>query len=52
VARAARAELEVHADADAAARRVGAARARSQLGDTEQLFGTRLRAAPQSGATA
>jgi hypothetical protein len=42
VARAAQAELEVHRDADARQRRAAAARARKQLSDTEQLFGSRL----------
>ncbi len=43
VARAAQAELEVHRDADAKHRRAAAARARKQLSDAEQLFGSRLR---------
>ncbi|MGH3283702.1 MAG: hypothetical protein ACRDPD_03285 [Streptosporangiaceae bacterium] len=42
VARAARAELEIHAAADRAARSAAADRARRQLGDAEQMFGTRL----------
>jgi hypothetical protein len=49
VARAARAELEVHVGADASTRRSAASRARSQLDDAQQLFGTRLRATPYSG---
>jgi hypothetical protein len=52
VAQAARAEMEIHADADTATRRSAAARARRQLGDAEQLFGSRLRAAPQAGVGA
>jgi hypothetical protein len=52
VARAAHAEMEIHIDADTATRRSAAARARRQLGDAEQLFGTRLRAVPQAGAGA
>ena len=52
VIRAARAELEIHAGPDAATRHAAAARARSQLSDAGQLFGSRLRADPQSGATA
>jgi len=52
VARAARAEMEIHADADTATRGAAAARARRQLGDPEQLFGSRLRAAPQAGVGA
>lgn len=49
VAEAARAELAVHADADAASRRDAAARARQQLDDPQQLFGTRLGLAPRAG---
>ena len=52
VARAARAELEIHADADAVTRRSAATRARDQLGDAEQLFGSRLHAEPRTGASA
>jgi len=52
VARAARAELEIHADADRAARAAAADRARRQLDDAGQLFGTRLQATPQAGAGA
>ena len=43
VAAAARAELEVHVDADLAQRRAAAKRARTQLDDTGQLFGSRFR---------
>jgi hypothetical protein len=43
VTRAAEAELEVHEAADNETRRAAAVRARSQLDDAEQLFGTRLR---------
>jgi hypothetical protein len=39
---AARAELEVHEAEDVRTRGAGAQRARDQLGDAEQLFGTRL----------
>ncbi len=42
VARAAAAELDLHADADRAHRRAAAERARDQLSDVEQLFGARL----------
>ena len=52
VAQAAHAEMEIHADADAATRRSAAARARRQLGDAEQLFGSRLQAEPRTGASA
>lgn len=52
VAQAARAELEIHVDADTATRRSAAARARRQLGDAEQLFGSRFRAEPHSGVSA
>jgi hypothetical protein len=51
VARAARAELEVHADDDRQTRAAAAARARRQLDDAEQLFGSRLQAVPQAGAS-
>ena len=43
VAAAARAELEVHAEADEAQRREAAERARRQLDDVQQLYGSRLR---------
>ncbi len=49
VARAAAAEREIHADADQATRRSAAARARGQLDDAQQLFGTRLRVTPRTG---
>jgi hypothetical protein len=51
VAEAAEAERGIHADADTSARAVAAARARAQLGDAQQLFGTRLRAAPGTAAS-
>lgn len=44
VARAARAELDVHEAADQGTRRAAAARARAQLDDAQQLFGSRLSA--------
>jgi hypothetical protein len=47
VRRAANAELQIHEAADSETRRAAAVRARSQLDDAEQLFGTRLRAAGQ-----
>jgi hypothetical protein len=43
VAAAARAELSVHAEADRSDREAAAKRARTQLDDAEQLFGSRLR---------
>lgn len=43
VARAAETELEIHADADSATRGAAAKRARDQLDDAGQLFGSRLR---------
>nr|WP_240948155.1 hypothetical protein [Planosporangium mesophilum] len=43
VARAARAELAVHEDADRSHREAAAERARTQLDDAAQLFGSRLR---------
>lgn len=46
---AARAELDIHEDADRLQREAAAARARGQLGDAEQLFGGRLRAVPRTG---
>lgn len=49
VARAAQAELEIHADDDLAARTAAAARARRQLDDVEQLFGSRLQLTRQAG---
>jgi hypothetical protein len=42
VTRAAEAELEVHEAADSETRRAAALRARSQLDDAQQLFGTRI----------
>lgn len=42
VAAAARAELDVHAEADRAQRREAAERARKQLDDVQQLYGSRL----------
>ncbi|MGH3126229.1 MAG: hypothetical protein ACRDND_35075, partial [Streptosporangiaceae bacterium] len=50
VAEAAESERGIHADADQAARRDAAQRARAQLDDAQQLFGSRLRAAPRSAA--
>jgi len=50
VAGAAEAERGIHADADQAARTDAAQRARAQLNDAQQLFGTRLRGAPRSAA--
>ncbi len=44
VMRAARAELDVHEPADQGTRRAAAARARAQLDDAQQLFGSRLAA--------
>jgi hypothetical protein len=52
VAAVARAELEVHADEDLAARQAAAARARAQLDDVEQLFGSRMRMIPRTGTGA
>jgi hypothetical protein len=49
VAVAARAELEVHKDEDLATRRAAAARARAQLNDVEQLFGSRVRVIARTG---
>lgn len=50
VTEAAEAERGIHASADQVARRDAAQRARAQLDDVQQLFGTRLRAAPRSAA--
>jgi hypothetical protein len=47
VAEAAEAERGIHASADQVARRDAARRARAQLDDVQQLFGTRLRAVPR-----
>ena len=49
VARAARAELAIHADADRSHRAAAARRAREQLDEAEQLFGTRLRLVSAGG---
>jgi hypothetical protein len=49
VARAAEAELEVHEDADRSTRESAARRARRQLSDVEQLFGSRLGMASRAG---
>jgi hypothetical protein len=48
VARAAQTELEIHADDDRTARTAAAARARRQLDDVEQLFGSRLQLTRQA----
>lgn len=50
VARAARSELSVHADADAEVRESAAARARRQLDDAQQLFGAGLRSVSDAQA--
>ena len=50
VARAARAELELHAADDRAVRTTAAARARRQLDDAAQLFGSRLQLTRQAAA--
>jgi hypothetical protein len=50
VARAAQAELEIHAADDLAARTTAAARARRQLDDAEQLFGSRLQLTRRAAA--
>ena len=47
VKRAVLAELQVHQDADSATRRAAASRAREQLDDAQQLFGTRMGLADQ-----
>lgn len=52
VAAAARAELEIHSADDRAVRREAAARARTQLDDAEQLFGSRMRVIPRTGTGA
>jgi hypothetical protein len=49
VARAARAELAVHEEADRSHREAAAARARAQLDDAAQLFGSRLRVVARTG---
>ena len=50
VTAAARAELEIHAEADAGDRAAAARRAREQLDAAGQLFGIRLRAVPEGRA--
>ncbi len=50
VARAAQAELEIHAAGDLAVRAAAAARARRQLDDAKQLFGSRLQLTRQVAA--
>jgi hypothetical protein len=52
VASAAHAELEIHADEDRATRQAAAARARAQLDDVEQLFGSRMQMIPRTGTRA
>jgi hypothetical protein len=52
VAAAARAELDIHHDEDLAARRAAAARARDQLDNVEQLFGSRMLMIPRTGTVA
>jgi hypothetical protein len=49
VARAARAELAVHEDADRSHREAAAERARAQLDDAEQLFGSKLGLVSRTG---
>jgi hypothetical protein len=49
IARAARAELDIHSSQDQDDRAQAAHRARQQLDDTAQLFGTRLTAVPGAG---
>jgi len=49
VARAAEAELEIHQDADRSHREAASHRARTQLSDVEQLFGSRLRVIARTG---
>ena len=49
VARAAEAELEIHQDADRSTRESAARRARKQLSDVEQLFGSRLEVVHRAG---
>ncbi|MFI5955924.1 hypothetical protein [Cryptosporangium sp. NPDC051539] len=50
VAAAAEAELAIHRDADRAHREDGAARARAQLDDVQQLFGSRLQTVRGTGS--
>jgi hypothetical protein len=52
VRQAAQSELAVHADADSRLRKDAAARARKQLPDAEQLFGTTMNAAKATADTA
>jgi hypothetical protein len=52
VSAAAQAELEIHFAEDRAVRRDAAARARTQLGEAEQLFGSRIRVIPRTGTGA
>jgi hypothetical protein len=49
VARAAEAELEIHQDADRSTRESAARRARKQLSDVEQLFGSKLESVRHAG---
>jgi hypothetical protein len=49
VAGAAEAELEIHRDADRSHRQAAARRARTQLSDVQQLFGSGLRAVTRTG---
>jgi hypothetical protein len=51
VAAAARAELEIHSGRDRDDRAQAAQRARRQLGEAEQLFGTRLSAVRGTGTS-
>jgi hypothetical protein len=50
VAEAADAELQIHLDTDRSYREAAAKRAREQLDDVEQLFGTRLRSISAAGS--
>jgi hypothetical protein len=52
VARAAEVELEIHQEADRSQREAAGRRARTQLSDVEQLFGSRLRAVSRTGTGA
>ena len=52
VARAAEAELELHAAADSSHRAAAAKRARAQLNDVDQLFGSRLNLASRTATEA
>jgi hypothetical protein len=51
VSRAAQAELDIHAAADRSQREAAAQRARAQLSDVEQLFGSRLGLAARPGVS-